>query len=291
MLFLVGFVVVISSVIGGHVMHHGNVVVLWQPNEFIIICGAALGSFLISNPGKVVKDVGKSLKFLFKGSPFKKSNYLELLTMLYVVFKTLKSKGMLEIESHIEKPEESAIFAQYKGFLGNHHAVAFLCDNLRVMTMGVEDHYQIEELMERDLEAHHHEHERISSAVVNMGDAMPALGIVAAVLGVITTMGSITEPPAILGGLIGAALVGTFSGVLISYGFVTPIGRFIGAYYEDDIKYLQCIKVALLAHLHGNAPVVSVEFARASIDGHERPDFFELDTVLNNIGSAATAEA
>jgi len=144
--------------------------------------------------------------------------------------------------------------------------------------------------MERDLESHHHEHERIATAMVNMGDAMPALGIVAAVLGVITTMGSITEPPAVLGGLIGAALVGTFSGVLISYGFVTPIGKVLGVYFEDDIKYLQCIKVALLAHLHGNAPIVSVEFARASIDGHERPSFAEIDNVLNNIGSAPAAE-
>lgn len=286
MLFLVGVFVVIGSVIGGHVMHHGNVAVLWQPNEFIIICGAAFGSFLIGNPLKVVKDVGKSLKYLIKGSPYKKASYIELLTMLYLVFKTMKTKGMLEMEGHIEAPKESSLFSPYKGFLDNHYAVAFLCDNIRVMTMGVEDHYQIEELMERDLESHHHEHERISSAVITMGDAMPALGIVAAVLGVITTMGSITEPPAVLGSLIGAALVGTFSGVLISYGFISPIGKFLGAYFEDDLKYMYCIKVALIAHLHGNAPIVSVEFARASIDGHERPNFAEIDTVLNNIGSA-----
>jgi chemotaxis protein MotA len=285
MLFLVGTLVVFASVIGGYTMHHGNLAVLWQPNEFIIIIGAAIGSFLISNPMKVVKDVGKSLKYLMKGTPYKKANYVELLTLLYVVFKTMKSKGMLEMEAHIENPKDSALFSQYSGFIKNHYAVAFLCDNLRVMTMGVEDHYQIEELMERDLESHHHEHERISTAIVNMGDAMPALGIVAAVLGVITTMGSITEPPAVLGSLIGAALVGTFSGVLLSYGFVSPIGKFLGAYYEDDIGYLKCIKVALLAHLHGNAPVVSVEFARASISGHERPSFSETDTAINNIST------
>ena len=142
--------------------------------------------------------------------------------------------------------------------------------------------------MEHDLESHHHEHERVSTAIVNMGDAMPALGIVAAVLGVITTMGSITEPPAVLGGLIGAALVGTFSGVLISYGFVSPMGKFIGMYYEDDLAYLQCMKVAVLAHLHGNAPVVSVEFARASIAGNERPSFAEIDTAINNIGTESS---
>ncbi|HEU5047524.1 MAG TPA: flagellar motor stator protein MotA [Rickettsiales bacterium] len=289
MLFIVGFVVVLGSVVGGYVMHHGNLAVLWQPNEFIIICGAALGQFLIANPIKVVKDAGKSMKFLMKGSPYKKADYTELLLLLYVTFKTMKTKGMLEMESHIENPHESSLFSSYPKFLHNHHAVAFLCDNIRVMTMGVEDHYQIEELMERDLESHHHEHERISTAIVNTGDAMPALGIVAAVLGVITTMGSITEPPAVLGSLIGAALVGTFSGILISYGFLSPMGKFIGAYYEDDVKYLQCIKVALLAHLHGNAPVVSIEFARASIDSHERPTFQEIDEAVNNIGSAAPA--
>jgi chemotaxis protein MotA len=287
MLFLVGVVIVLGSVVGGYTMHHGNLAVLWQPNEFIIILGAAFGSMLISNPMKVVKALGKSLKLLMKGTPYTKKNYVELLTMLYVVFKTMKSKGMLEIEKHIDRPEESPLFSQYHGFVHNHHAVAFLCDNLRVMTMGVEDHYQIEEMMDRDLESHHHECERVSSAMTTMGDGMPALGIVAAVLGVITTMGSITEPPAVLGSLIGAALVGTFTGVLVSYGFVSPMGKYLGMYFEDEGKYLQCIRTALLAHLKGNAPVASVEFARAGIDSTERPDFVEIDTALNNIGTPA----
>jgi chemotaxis protein MotA len=287
MMFLIGVVVVLGSVIGGYTMHHGNLAVLWQPNEFIIIIGAAIGSVFISNPGKVVKGIVKNLKTLMKGSPYKKVHYVELLTMLYVVFKTMKSKGMLEMEGHIEKPHESALFSQYPGFVHNHHAVDFLCDNLRVMTMGVEDHYQIEEMMEKDLESHHHEMERIASAVNSMGDAMPALGIVAAVLGVITTMGSITEPPAVLGSLIGAALVGTFSGVLISYGFVSPIGKFMGMFFEDQHAYQKVIQVALLAHLKGNAPVVSVEFARTSIAGNERPSFAEIDAALNNAGTPA----
>ena len=157
MLFLIGVAVVLGSVIGGYTMHHGNLAVLWQPNEFIIICGAALGSFLIANPMKIVKAAGKSLKYLLKGSPYKKAHYIELLTMLYMVFKTMKSKGMLEMEGHIEHPHESALFSQYPTFIKNHHAMDFLCDNLRVMTMGVEDHYQIEEMMEKDLDSHHHE--------------------------------------------------------------------------------------------------------------------------------------
>jgi len=285
MMFLIGVAVVLGSVVGGYVMHHGNLAVLWQPNEFIIIIGAAIGSVFISNPAKVAKGVVKNLKTLFKGSPYKKAHYIELLTMLYIVFKTMKSKGMLEMEGHIEHPHESAIFSQYPGFVHNHHAVDFLCDNLRVMTMGVEDHYQIEEMMEKDLDSHHHEMERVASAVNSMGDAMPALGIVAAVLGVITTMGSITEPPAVLGSLIGAALVGTFSGVLISYGFITPIGKFMGMFFEDEHAYQKVIQVALLAHLKGNAPVVSVEFARASIASNERPSFAEVDAALNAAGT------
>ena len=287
MLFLIGIGVVLGSVIGGYTMHHGNLAVLWQPNEFIIIIGAAIGSVLIGNPMKVVKGVGKSLKYTMKGTPYKKAHYIELLTMLYMVFKTIKSKGMLEMEGHIEHPHDSALFSQYPGFIKNHHAVDFLCDNLRVMTMGVEDHYQIEEMMDHDLESHHHDQERVAGAVTAMGDAMPALGIVAAVLGVITTMGSITEPPAVLGSLIGAALVGTFSGVLISYGFITPIGKLLGMYFEDDGHYMACIKTAMLAHLHGNAPVVSVEFARAGISGHERPTFAEIDAALNAAGTPA----
>ncbi len=285
MLFLVGVGVVIGSVIGGYVMHHGNLAVLWQPNEFIIIIGAAVGAFLISNPMKVVKKVGKSLGKLIKGSPYKKNDYLELLSMLYATFKLLKSKGMLEIESHVENPQESAIFSQYPGFLRNHHAVHFLCDYLRVMTMGVMDYYQLEELMDRDIEVHHKEMEHVSGAISNMADAMPALGIVAAVLGVITTMQSISEPPAILGGLIGAALVGTFLGVLLSYGFIGPIGKFVGGYYEEEGKYIETIKVALLAHVKGNAPIISAEFARSAINSAEKPTFQELEAAVNAVAA------
>ncbi len=281
MLFILGTITVLGCVAGGYLMHHGKLEVLWQPNEFVIIGGAAIGSFLITNPMKVVIGALKALKFLFKGSPFKEKHYVELLTLLYACFKTMRSKGMLEMESHIENPENSSLFNAYPGFMKNHHAVHFLCDYLRVMTMGVEDHMQMEEMMDKDLEAGHHEHEAISMAWVNMGDAMPALGIVAAVLGVITTMGSINEPPAVLGGLIGAALVGTFLGVLMAYGFVGPIGKFIGSYYHDEHNYLVCIKTGLLAHLKGNAPAVSIEFARNVIPSAERPDFKTVEDAVS----------
>jgi chemotaxis protein MotA len=286
MLFIIGTVFTISCVIGGYLMHHGQLSVLWQPSEFIIIVGASIGSFIVGNTGGLQKDVLKSLKYLFKSKPYAKSDFLDLLKLLYTIFKLMKTKGMLELESHLERPDESPIFNQYPSFIRSKYAKTFLTDYLRVMTMGVEDYYQMEELMDRDLEIHHHEKEAISTAVLTMGDAMPALGIVAAVLGVIITMGSVDQPPEILGKLIGAALVGTFLGVLLSYGFISPMGRRLAAWFEAEHHYLICIKVALLAHLKGNAPIVSVEFARTTIGAHEKPLFAELEETTSTAGES-----
>jgi chemotaxis protein MotA len=283
MLFLIGFVTVIGCVISGYVLHHGELGVLWQPTEVLIICGAAIGSFMISNPPKVVKKALKSLKFLLKGSPYKKKDYVELLTMLYACFKLMRSKGMLAMEAHIENPHESTLFSQYPKFAHNHHAVDFLCDYLRLMTMGMEDRYQMEDLMDADLETHHHEHHNAAAALTNLGDAFPALGIVAAVLGVIVTMGSIDQPPAVLGKLIGAALVGTFLGILVAYGYVGPIGSFLGKYFEDEHHYMVAIKAGLMAHLKGCAPAVSVEFARNIIPPNDRPDFKSVEEACSAV--------
>lgn len=280
MKFIIGFITVIGCVIGGYVLHHGKLSVLWQPTEFLIILGAAIGSFIIGTPGPLIKDTLGAFKYLFKGMPYGKKDYTELLIMLNVTFKTMRSKGMLEIEQHIETPESSAIFQLSPQFLHNHEAVHFLCDYLRILTMGMEDQYQLDDMMEADLEIHRAHGNHISHGVVTMADAMPALGIVAAVLGVIVTMGSILEPPEILGGLIGAALVGTFLGVLISYGFLAPMGRYMGEYCAAKVKFIETIKVALMAHVKGNAPVVSVEFARNSIDEHNRPSFKEMEEAL-----------
>lgn len=273
MLFIIGFIIVFGSVFGGYTLHGGNLAVLWQPSEVLIIVGAGVGSFIIANPPKSIKATLSSLKYLFKGSPYKKEDYVELLTLQYLIYKLIRSKGMLEIESHIEAPENSALFGQFPGFVKNHHARDFLCDYLRIMTMGVEDQYQIEDLIDADLEAAHHEHHVISHSVVTVGDAFPAIGIVAAVLGVIVTMGSISEPPEILGKLIGAALVGTFLGILLSYGLVGPMGQFLEKYFNDEHQYLMCIRAGILSNLKGNAPAVSVEFARNVIPPRERPDF------------------
>lgn len=284
MLFIAGVLVVIGSVMGGYILHGGNVGVLYQPTEYLIILGAGIGSFLIANPGKIVKGSIGSLKFLLKGKPFSKADYIELLVMQYSVFKLMKTKGMLELEQHIENPHESDLFGQYPKFAHNHHALDFFCDNLRLMTMGMEDQYQMEDLMDATLDQHHHETHQIGAAVVTLGDSFPAIGIVAAVLGVIITMGSISEPPEILGGLIAAALVGTFLGIFVAYGFVGPMGQFIGKYFEDEAKYMEALKAGILSHLKGNAPAVSVEFARAVIPSAEKPSFAEIEEAQDAAG-------
>ncbi len=277
MKFIIGFITVIGMVLGGYVMHHGKLSVLYQPSEFMIIGGAAVGAFIIGTPGFLIKEVLKSWGKLLKGPPFKKTDYLELLTMLFATFKMIRSKGMLEMESHIEHPHESALFNSYPKFSKDHHAVTFFSDYLRIMTLGVEDYYTMEDLMEREVEVHRKHGQHVEHLMVTMADGLPALGIVAAVLGVIVTMGSIDEEVTILGGLIGAALVGTFLGVLMSYGIFAPMGRYIGEQYAAEVDYLDCIKVALLSHLKGNAPAVSVEFARTSLKDNVKPSFTEVE--------------
>ena len=281
MFFIIGLLVVIGSILGGY-MPHGNIGVLFQPFEWLIILGAGTGAFIIANPKPILAGVAKHLARVLKGPPYNKDSYLELLTLLYSIFRLIKSKGMLAIEPHIENPQESSLFSNFPNFLKNHHAVEFVCDYLRIMTMGSEDPHVIEDLMDQEIETHHNEAHAIAGAVTNMGDALPAFGIVAAVLGVIVTMASISEPPEVLGELIGAALVGTFFGILMSYGLVSPIGSNLANYAAADGKYYECIKAGMLAHLQGSAPIVSVEFARKTLSSHERPSFFELEEATDN---------
>jgi chemotaxis protein MotA len=280
MLFLVGFVVVFGSVILGYTMHNGKMAVLWQPNEFVIIIGAAIGAFIISNPKDVIKDALSGFKYLFKGKPYNKENYLQMLSCLNQIFKTMRSKGSLAIEAHIDNPKDSSIFQKFPLILADHHVVDFICDCLRLLVMGIIDPYQIDDMIERDIDVHHQDGHNAAAAINGMGEAMPALGIVAAVLGVITTMKSITEPPAILGGLIAAALVGTFTGVLLSYGLLSPIGSFIDKFSTAQSVYLRSIKAGIISHMQNNSPVVSIEYVRKAIPHHERPTFKELEAVL-----------
>jgi len=284
MFFIIGFVVVVGAVFGGYSIH-GNMEILWQPIEFLIIFGGAIGAFIIANPKRVIVGVGKSLPMIVKGPKYNQIAYEELLGVLFVVFKLAKTKGDLALESHVENPMESPLFMQFPIFQGDHHAVEFLCDYLRVLTLGAGNPHELESIMEIELESHHNDDHDISGAVLTMGDAMPALGIVAAVLGVIVTMSSITEPPEILGGLIAAALVGTFAGILLSYGFVTPMGKSMEVAFNADSHYLNCIKIGIIAHMQGYAPQVSIEFARKSLASEVRPSFAEVEEMIGNLPS------
>lgn len=280
-----GAAFVIICVLGAYAFHGGHLGVLWQPAEVVIIFGSGVGAFVIGNTKTILGQIFPALGLAVKGSMFTKQDYLDLLAMQYEIFKMMRTKGLLELEAHIENPEESALFQKYPGFLKNHHAVHFLCDYLRMMTMGSENAHQMEDLMNEEIDIHHHERSQISSAVQNMADSMPALGIVAAVLGVIHTMGSINQPPEVLGKLIGAALVGTFLGILMSYGFIGPIANIIKLLYEAESRYFYCMKAGILAYMNGYAPAIAVEFARKSIDNDVRPTFHELEENLTTISS------
>jgi chemotaxis protein MotA len=281
MMFLIGVATVIICVIGGFLAQGGHLIVLFQPFEFVIIFGAAVGAFVISNPMPVIKRTIGSLGLLLKGSPYSKESYLELLSLLYTVFKLAKTKGMLALEQHVEKPHESNLWTKFPIFASDHHAMTFFCDYLRLLTLGTDNAHELETLIDEEIETHHAEKNQIASALQTMADGMPALGIVAAVLGVIHTMGSIMEPPKVLGELIGAALVGTFFGVLMSYGFVAPLAGIVKAVDEADAKYYQCMKAGLLAHMQGYPPAVSVEFARKVLLSTERPNFYEVEQAVS----------
>lgn len=289
MLFIVGLIVVAASVVGGYMGGGGHVHVLWQPLEYVIIFGAAIGAFIIANPKPVLLGALKAMKKLLTGAKVSKASYLDLLAAMFALFKLAKTKGDLALEAHVERPEDSALFQAYPSLAGNHHAVAFLCDYLRLLTMGSGSPHEIEAVMDSELDGHHAELEAISGSVSAVADGLPALGIVAAVLGVIHTMGSITEPPEVLGHLIGGALVGTFSGVLASYGVAAPMAHSLESTFAAESKYLACIKAGVLAHIQGYAPQISVEFARKAIPSHLRPTFTEVEDTIQNASPAPGA--
>jgi chemotaxis protein MotA len=286
MFILIGAVVIFACVLGGYIAQDGHLTVLWQPFEAVIIIGAAIGAFIIGNPKAVIGRTVKSLGCAFRGPKYTKDDYLELLSLLYQIFKTAKSKGMLALETHIENPEDSDLFNEFPTFSSDHHVVSFTCDYLRMISLGTENPHEIEALMDEELETHHGEMSQAAGAVQTMADAMPALGIVAAVLGVIHTMGSITEPPEVLGKLIGGALVGTFLGVFTSYGFVGPLATTLKATFDAEAKYYQCIKAGLLAYLAGHAPAICVEFARKSLLSDVRPSFYEVEEAVSSLPAA-----
>ena len=245
MLIIVGAIIALICTLGGYVALGGHLEVLWQPFEVVIICGTGFGAYVIANPKSVLTKTASAIGQAVKGNKLKKESYLELLSLLFQIFKLAKSKGMLALEQHVDNPSESPLFQQFPGVLANKHAMEFLCDYLRLMSLNAEDPHTMETLMDEEIETHHHEASQIASAIQTAADSMPALGIVAAVLGIIKTMGSITEPPEVLGHLIGGALVGTFLGVWLSYAFVAPIASSLKQLYDAEAKYFDCIKAGL----------------------------------------------
>ena len=280
MFVIIGWVIVIGSVIGGYMAMGGKLGPLWQPFELVIIGGAGVGAYIVANPKFVLGQSGRAFKAALKGPKYSKEDYLELLGLMYAVFKLAKTKGMLAIESHIERPEESALFQAFPKFSADHHALEFFCDYLRLMTLGTENPHELADLLDEELETHHAEDAQIVTAYQTLGDGFPALGIVAAVLGIIKTMGSITEPPEVLGKLIGGALVGTFLGIFLAYGIVSPLAVNMNNVFQADAKYLACIKAGLLAHVAGYAPAISIEFARKGLLSKDRPSFFEVEEAV-----------
>jgi chemotaxis protein MotA len=287
MFVIIGAVIVLASVFGGYLANGGHLDVLIQPFEVLIICGAAAGGFIISNRKPVLSATAKAIPGLIKPEKYDRDAFLELLGVLYSVFKLAKTKGPLALEQHVENPDESSLFQRFPRFHGDHHAVTFLCDYLRLLTLGTDNHHEMETLMDEEIETEQAEHHAVVSAVQTTADAMPALGIVAAVLGVIHTMGSITEPPAVLGHLIGGALVGTFLGVLLSYGFIAPVACAIKGRGEAEVRYYLCMKAGILAYMQGYAPSVAVEFARKALNTDVRPTFYEVEEAVEKLPAAA----
>ena len=280
-----GIVILFVCVFGGYLMTGGSLGVVLEalPHEILTIFGAALAAMIIGGSIYSLKKIAGSLGQVISGPKWKPSDYRDLLCLLFLLTKTMKSKGLIALEAHIEKPAESSIFKRYPKVMKGHFALGFICDTLRMMTMSLEDPHQVETAMEKQLDKHHHEALVGANALTTMSDGLPALGIVAAVLGVIKTMGAISEPPEVLGGMIGSALVGTFLGVFLAYGIVGPMGARLKAIVDEESLFYHVIRDVLVAHLHGNAAQVSVEIGRGSVPSEAQPSFLELEEALNTI--------
>jgi chemotaxis protein MotA len=284
----IGLLVVLGAVVGGYLMEGGHLAVLYQPAELLIIGGAAVGALLIGTPPKVLREMARQLASASRGGPTRR-DYTDLLVMLHDLLNVARRDGVLGLESHVEKPSESGILARHPEFLRNHHALAFLVDTLRLLVSGLSvAAHDLEALMDVDLESHHKEASAPARTLLTIGDALPGLGIVAAVLGIVITMGAIDGPPEEIGHKVGAALVGTFLGILLSYGVAQPLAHNLQAKVEDRAQYTVTIKHVLLAYYKGCHPTIAVEFARRALAADVRPEFTELEQACR---SAAKSEA
>jgi chemotaxis protein MotA len=282
---IIGIVVVFGAVVAGFLMEKGHLLVLMQPAELVTIGGAALGTLLIANPVHILKGMAGGMVGVLGSSRFGKMRYLDSLKMMYEFLNKVRKEGLIAVESDVEKPKESAIFKKYPAFLKDHHVEAFVCDTLRMAITGGVEPFDMDQMMELDMEVHHHEAMQPIHALITVADALPGLGIVAAVLGVVITMGALGGPPEEIGKKVAAALVGTFLGILLCYGVVGPVGSSMTKSAEEHNSYLHVLRVLLLSFLKGAAPMLAVEMGRRAIPAHVRPSFDEMEKACKGGGT------
>ena len=286
MLAIVGFLLVVFSVLGSYAGMGGFLGTLWQPFEVTIVVGASLGSFILANPPRVLRETLSAVRGLGKPPRHDRESYLELLSMQFAVFRIARSKGWKVLERHVEEPEASSLFRRFPLFYQSPHAVIFFSDYILIVSLGSGNPYEISTLMDEEIDTIHSERLQVSDALQTMADGMPALGIIAAVLGMIRAMGSIGQPPAVLGHEIGGAMIGTFMGIILSYGFVGPIASALRGRIDAEMKYYLCMKAGILSFLQGSAPQVAVEFARKVLLSEDRPTFLEVEDATLTIPAA-----
>lgn len=287
---IIGILIVFGAVAGGYLMEHGHIKVLLQPAELVIIGGASIGTVLVANPLHILKQIVSGITGVFGGSKFTKQRYLETLKTLYDLLNKARREGLMTLENDVEDPSKSPILSKNAALLNNHHVRDFLCDTLRMAITGAEP-FDLDQMLELDLEVHHHEAGQPVAALSSMADSLPGLGIVAAVLGVVITMGALGGPPEEIGHKVAAALVGTFLGILLCYGLVGPVAANMAKLAEDERAYLHVLRVLMISFLKGTAPIMAVEVARRAIPGHVRPSFQEVEKVCRSGGTAAGAAA
>src|SRR6202453_2140232 len=285
---IIGIVIVFGSVLGGYLMEHGNVRVLVQPAELVVIGGAAIGTVLIANPLHILKQIVGGVIGVFGGSKFTKLRYLDSLKMMYELLNKPRREGLMALEADVEDPAKSAILLQYPAFIKDHHVRDFFCDTMRMAVTGVEA-FDLDQLLDLDMEVHHHGASLPIASLSSMADSLPGLGIVAAVLGVVITMGALGGPPEEIGRKVAAALVGTFLGILLCYGLVGPLAASMVKISDDEHAYLYVLRVLMVSFLKGSAPIMAVEVARRAVPGHVRPSFKELEAACRGGGAAAAA--
>jgi len=287
MFVIIGIVVVIGAILGGYLMEHGNIKVLIQPAELIIIGGAALGTVLIANPLHILKKMAGGLTGVFGGSKYGKARYMETMKMLFELFSRARKEGLMALETDSDNPEQSPVFSKYPGFLKDHHLQYFVCDTIRMAAGGGIEPFDVDQMMELDMDVHHHEASQPVSGLSTMADSLPGLGIVAAVLGVVITMGALGGPPEEIGHKVAAALVGTFLGILLCYGFVGPVAANMAKTTDEEHSFFHAIRVVVVSFIKGAPPSIAVEYGRRAIPGHVRPTFQELENFVKERGEAA----